>query len=108
MSRIQQPLNSSAVRLADNVFYREHPEMVDDGIIRLRINPETQPRLAARWRELYLSFLPETESPHEEPVRGVESIAPCDNNPQREDYLHVFVLVPGTTRPVNNLFDFVP
>ncbi len=26
--------------------------------------------------------------------------------PEEDDYLHVFVLVPGTTRPVNNLFDF--
>lgn len=107
MSRIRFPLDSGAVARADDRFYTKHPELIQDGQ-RIPIDPDTQPRLAEEWQALYLQEVPNKEAAHEKEKTSEDAIAPCADKPEGpDDYLHVFALVPGTTRPVNDLFDFM-
>ncbi len=107
MSRISHPLDPGAVKKADDAFYKQHPEKVIAGQ-RQPINADAEPELASQWRNHYIEAA-DPDSVYEKPSAEDEPSQQCQagDDPQVEKYLHVFVLVPGTTRPVNNLFDFI-
>lgn len=110
MSRIRFPLDSAAVAAADERFYAAHPEMVADDGTRIPIDPDRQPGLADEWVRIYQALVDDPASVHEddEPAEHREDLVEsCCQPTSPDDYLHAFVLVPGTTQPVNNLFDFI-
>lgn len=54
MGRLSRPLNSDAVKAADDEFYAKHPELVKDGKrIPLSDNDPSQADLRKEWVELY-------------------------------------------------------
>lgn len=107
--RIQVPLHDNPTRLADDLFYLRHPEMVVNGK-RVPLDPTRNPQqreLANEWMDLYVaSHGPEDEGPFARTTdsQALDSaVKPCDQVDPVLKFHHVIVLVPGTVQPVNLL-----
>ena len=104
--RLRHPLNKQAVKAADDAFYARHPGKVIKGK-RQSISVTDSPSHAQAWRAQYISIVEAMGGSAYEQSVSDKVCQECNSEIENDDYLHVFVLVSGTTKPVNDMFSFL-
>lgn len=81
MGRLSRPLNSDAIKAADDEFYAKHPEFVKDGKrIPLSDTDPSQAALRKEWVELYKKHGGKEEGDEKPPAKKPDNPAePCPN-----------------------------
>lgn len=82
MRRATRPLNTEAVKNADNDFYAKHPELIKDGQ-RIPLSPTdpTQARLRQEWMDLYVKHGGAVEQTPKPPQNKPDDpVQPCPND----------------------------
>jgi len=85
MGRLSRPLNSDAVKAADDEFYAKHPELVKDGKrIPLSATDPSQADLRKEWVELYKKHGGKEEDDEKKPPakKPDDPVEPCPNKPK--------------------------
>jgi hypothetical protein len=116
MGRLSRPLNSDAVKAADNEFYAKHPELVKDGK-RIPLS-ETDPKqadLRKEWVDLYKKHGGQEEEDEKPPAKKPDApVIPCPKTEKCDPNVTIGRVqrgnpyVPRNANPADGMPDSVP